>query len=220
MNNIFSTSNVSLVTKYFSSKSTASSSLARQGIYTGQASSSVGIIRFPELTSVEWWKIRIKRVKFHLKHGSSGRYDGSDKTFYFWTSAFQVNNDTSVTGAEFVADQLFLGGIVKACRRDTVVTFDFPEDGDVSFRRIVSYLQQGNDTFLLYTDEKLSGSYSPNYLSVTEATLEIEYDDDALVYVGDHGEWVRCQMYYGTGGEWVPVVPYIGDAGEWRPVGT
>lgn len=218
MSKKFSGSASSLVTKSYGSKSTISTEDARQGRYETHSYLCVGIIRFSTLTKIDWSTKVIKNISLTLTHGSSGRYNGTNKTFRFWPSNYQVSNDTSVKGSAFISGQAALGSVAKACKRNTDVSISLPADNQALFDNLVTYLKSGSvNTICIYINESLSGEYTANYLQVTAASITIEYED-AVVYFGVDGEWVPCLVYYGQNDVWEQTIPYYGNGESWTQV--
>lgn len=190
---------------------------ARQGMVNGYK--RVGLMQF-SLANVLWSSKVIKKITFTLTHGSSGRYNGSNKTFSFYTSKYQKISDTkNIGGKSTFGDSL--GTVTKACSRNTNVTITLPNDNSTLFSNIVNYIKQtGVNTFCLYINDTahLSGeTYSANYLSVTYAKIVIEYED-ATVYYNNNGTWETCLVYYNDNGTWKQCIPYYNKDGTWIQV--
>lgn len=209
-----------LGTKYWDTKTMNSTSDAKQGMIDSYK--RVGLIHFSTLNSINWSTKNIKKIILKFKHGSSGTHNGSDKTFCLCKSNYQSASVTSVGGKDVFGDTL--GTFTRACSSNQYV-----DDLELSssenttfFDKVVNYLKSSTtiNTFCLYIDdtEHLSGeNYSANYLSVTQASIQIEYDE-GLLYYGIKNNWTPCLVYYGVNNQWVQVTPYYGTSNSWQQV--
>ena len=159
------------------------------------------------LVGVEKYKLNynkegkhISQIEFVYKFGSSGSSSDS-KRLYYW------NGDT-------------LLGYKSGKYYNNTATHTFTSGA--IFNGLVSMIEQGGTVSITHKEDPIRGwigsgstRYSTDYLRITSATITVWYEDDAYLWYGDNGEWVKCAVYYGAGDEWHQCVPYFGQDRFW-----
>lgn len=144
---------------------------AYQGQYSGSAP-RVGVMLFGGLHDVNWREQSISKIELTLTYSGAGK--SAEKTLSLYRGA---KSDIIGTGESMIGERI---GDVKtngtAYKSTRTITFS-PNVNANAYIQLVAWMRSmTTNTLVIYRDEALDGSYSPNYLQITAASMVVEYE--------------------------------------------
>ena len=190
-----------------------------QGIYGSGNPSRFGVMLFSTLrNSITWNTKSITEIRLILTFGKAG-HGSREKTLFL-----HQGTQTSITGTGTNMKGESIGEIPtngKAYGTTNTITFN-SSTNSTAFTNLLSWLKNTSSTTLCtYTTEAYDSGYgySPNYLQITAATLEVDCSSGGTIRYGVNGSFVECEVYYATGGSFVKVEPYYATNNTFVPLG-
>lgn len=167
------------------SSSWTTTGTAAQGKYNGSsgahASTQVGLIQFStsKLTS----NASVSKIKLSFKFGSSGLGKDYAKDISFYKSTTNTNSPSSALGSS-------LGTYTVSYAYGNSVNIELTT-GDL-FNNLVTQFKKVGYQFCIYNNETASYDskdypYTRNYLTITEATLEVTYSNSCTITYNANG---------------------------------
>lgn len=147
------------------------SSGAYQGQYTGSAP-RVGVMLFGGLHDINWREQSISKIELTLTFSGAGKSAEKTLSLYRGTKSGINGTGESMIG-ERIGDVKTNGTAYKSTR---TITFS-PNVNANAYIRLVAWMRSmTTNTLVIYRDEALDASYSPNYLQITAASMVVEYE--------------------------------------------
>lgn len=147
------------------------SSGAYQGQYTGSAP-RVGVMLFGGLHDINWREQSISKIELTLTFSGAGKSAEKTLSLYRGTKSGISGTGESMVG-ERIGDVKTNGTAYKSTR---TITFS-PNVNANAYIQLVAWMRSmTTNTLVIYRDEALDSSYSPNYLQITAASMVVEYE--------------------------------------------
>ena len=202
---------------------------AFQGFYVDNGVSRIGVINFYKGigTTLVGKKINKITLTVDIAAGTASQ----TRVITFYKSAIQGSQiDTTKSGPAYLGTKKPLGTIQGVADTDAN-TGSFTNQPDVRstfvldatqnsalFSEMAQALSAGDTTIIIYNGETtVAGSYkfSANYLSLSDITLTVEYEE-GLVYIGNGAGFDAYTIHIHNGTEWEQYAPYIHNGTDWE----